>query len=64
MSPVPCCPRCSSSAFVVRGGLTGYSWICLSCLQKSAHLDAAIRIWRVWVERGTDRPIRVTRRAA
>jgi transposase-like protein len=62
----PACPRCGQSKFVVRGvpGLQAASWSCRSCRQQIAHLDASVRVWRVFFEQGVERPIRVQRRAA
>jgi ribosomal protein L37AE/L43A len=52
VSPFPVCPRCGSSAYVQRGGLTLQpgSWLCRDCLQKVRHLSLAVEIWRVWGE--------------
>jgi hypothetical protein len=63
LSAVPICPRCRSAAYVVRGGVTGHSWLCLSCLHKTRHLERALALWRL-METGIERPIRVKKRHA
>jgi hypothetical protein len=44
--------------------LQAASWSCRSCRQQIAHLDASVRIWRLFFEQDVERPIRVGRRAA
>jgi ribosomal protein L37AE/L43A len=65
MSAAPICPRCGSSASVVRGvpGLQPLSWSCRRCRFTIEHLSRAVAYWRL-LETGVERPIRVTRRAA
>jgi transposase-like protein len=64
VSPAPVCPRCRSAAYVVRGGVTGHLWRCLSCEHKSRHLERAITLWRLSEGPGPSRPIRVKKRRA